>query len=139
MAYATDMHGNFAQYFFCSADVFVAPVVRNATINSPSSQVSNSRHTARQCEPSAVHPADSRPSGARFLCGFLSSIINADSSVNRGSFLASVRRDGGEGGLGPAGQVARTADRPGAGRPGNPAQAVVRRPAIPHGYYSVES
>ena len=39
MAYAADMHGNFAQYFFASAEVFVAPVVQNATINSPSTQV----------------------------------------------------------------------------------------------------
>ena len=39
MAYAADMHGNFAQYFFASTEVFVAPVVQNATINSPSTQV----------------------------------------------------------------------------------------------------
>jgi hypothetical protein len=30
------MNGNFAQYFFASADVFVAPVVENATVNTPS-------------------------------------------------------------------------------------------------------
>lgn len=36
MAYASDMHGNFAQYFFCSSDVFVAPVVQNSTVVGPS-------------------------------------------------------------------------------------------------------
>ena len=38
MAYKSDMEGNFAQYFFCSEEVFVAPVVRNATVNTPSTQ-----------------------------------------------------------------------------------------------------
>ena len=32
------MNGNFAQYFFATADVFVAPVVENATVNTPSTQ-----------------------------------------------------------------------------------------------------
>ena len=35
-AYASDMNGNFAQYFFATANVFVAPVVENATVNTPS-------------------------------------------------------------------------------------------------------
>lgn len=36
IAYASDMNGNFAQYFFATANVFVAPVVENATVNTPS-------------------------------------------------------------------------------------------------------
>ena len=38
MAYAADMDGNFAQYFFCSPSVIAAPVVSQSTIVSPSQQ-----------------------------------------------------------------------------------------------------
>eukprot|EP01047_Picozoa_sp_COSAG01_P039283 COSAG01_NODE_3237_length_6370_cov_4.236007_5_plen_382_part_00 len=38
MADAADMNGNFAQYFFCSPEIFVAPVVQNSSIISPSTQ-----------------------------------------------------------------------------------------------------
>jgi alpha-glucosidase (family GH31 glycosyl hydrolase) len=36
LAYAADAAGNFAQYFFCSEDVFVAPVVQSSSVVSPS-------------------------------------------------------------------------------------------------------
>ena len=45
MAYAGDMHGAFAQYFFCSADIFAAPVVNQSTVVSPSAQYVTARHS----------------------------------------------------------------------------------------------